>query len=154
VCGVAFKEPGTEAVRNFDPAAMIGARKARGLTHDALADIVKIGRPNLIAYEKGRRRPTPQRLVSLATALHVDPLALTTSTMATATLNDMRVRVGLDMTTIATRLDIDRATYQAIELGETPMSRQISEALAEILGISTRQLKLALKRGLASDAGD
>jgi transcriptional regulator with XRE-family HTH domain len=154
VCGVAFKEPGTEAVRNFDPAAMIRARRTLGLTHDALAAIVNIGRPNLIAYEKGRRRPTPQRLVSLAAALQVDPLMLTTSTPATATLTDLRIRAGLDMTTISARLDLDRATYQAIELGETRMSHEISASLAELLGISTRQLRLALKRGLASGAND
>jgi transcriptional regulator with XRE-family HTH domain len=58
-----------DVVRNFDGAAMLAARRRRKLSHDALGRLTEVPRSNLIAYEKGRRRPSPRRLVDLARAL-------------------------------------------------------------------------------------
>jgi transcriptional regulator with XRE-family HTH domain len=146
---VAPKQRGTEGVRNFVPAALIAARTSKKWTHDAFAEVVGIGRPHLIAYEKGRRRPSPERLLQLATALNVDPLALTSATLQTATLADLRVRLGLSVTTLTGRLGIPRSTYLEIELGSGAMTPAIRTALAEHLKVSARSVGRAYKRGVA-----
>jgi Zn-dependent peptidase ImmA (M78 family)/DNA-binding XRE family transcriptional regulator len=50
------------------------ARKARGMTQQAVADEMKIARTTLVAIEKGERRVTPQELIELA-ALYGRPVS-------------------------------------------------------------------------------
>ncbi len=138
---------GREAVRSFDPAALVRLRRARGLSHDALAELVTSARPTLIAYEKGARTPGPAALHRLAGALGVDALALTSTTLKRATLADLRARVGLSKTELAGRLGLQRHTYDRIERGVRQLEPQTIEAMAEILGVTAAAVEAAYKRG-------
>ena len=55
----------------IDPAVLgaqlMSARKARGLTQQAVADALGVARTTVVAMEKGDRRPRPGELVQLAT---------------------------------------------------------------------------------------
>jgi transcriptional regulator with XRE-family HTH domain len=156
---VSPRRRGTEAVQNFDPDALRDARVKRRWTHDAFVDAFVaaygsgVSRPILIAYEKGRRRPSPERLIQLATVLDVKPLSLTRATAATATLADLRVSVGMSMSTIAARLNLPRSEYQDLELGVTPMRPDVEAELTRQLEVSARRLRQAYRRGVAQ-AGD
>ena len=149
---------GTEAVENFDPDALRHARVKRGWTHDAFVDAFVdaygrgVSRPILIAYEKGRRRPSPERLIQLAAVLDVKPFALTRATAATATLADLRIGVGLSMTTLAPRLNLSRSEYQDLELGVAAMRPDVEAELIRQLDVPVRRLRQAYRRGLAQAA--
>jgi transcriptional regulator with XRE-family HTH domain len=152
---VSQRRRGTEAVQNFDPDALRDARVKRRWTHDAFVDAFVaahgsgVSRPILIAYEKGRRRPSPERLVQLAAVLGVEPLSLTRATPASTTLADLRVSVGMSMSTIAPRLNLSRSEYQDLELGVTPMQPDVEAELVRQLNVPVRRLRQAYRRGAA-----
>lgn len=81
----------------LDGAALQRARRARGLSLDALAAAVGAGatRQQLIAYETGACRPDPARLAALAAALAVPPERLAGIAPCWATLADLRHWAGL-----------------------------------------------------------
>ena len=134
---------------SFDPAALVRLRRARRLTQDALGELTGLSRPALIAYEKGARTPGPQILLRLATALGVDALKLTSATLATASLTDLRARVGLTKTELAAQLGIRRHTYGRVERGERELEPELVGALAEALGVGRRTVTGALRRARA-----
>ena len=51
-------------------------RKDAGMTQEELADKLDIARPAVARYERGNRKPTPERLSELADALGVTTDAL------------------------------------------------------------------------------
>jgi transcriptional regulator with XRE-family HTH domain len=133
-------------VANFRPDALLEARRARGVTLDELGDLVGIPRPNLIAYEKGRRTPSPERLVQLAGALRVDPLQLTSATRGTATLADLRVRVGLSAADVADQLGVPRGEFRAFEAGGRDLPAEVVGPLCELLKVAEAELMAACGR--------
>jgi transcriptional regulator with XRE-family HTH domain len=146
-----------EIVRSFDPEALRRLREERGLSHDSLGAMVRVARPNLIGYEKGRERPGIEVLGDLARALGVDPLALTTATSATATLADLRARAGLSKSALAARVGLGRYMWDQIERGKRALQPDVAAKAAEALGVSARTVRAALKRGIeqqATVAGD
>ena len=134
---------------SFDPTALVRLRRARGLTQDALGELVGLSRPALIAYEKGQRTPGPKILHRLATALDVDVLKLTSVTLRTATMRDLRARVGVTKTELAAALDLRRHTYDRIERGARELEPELAPQLAAILGVTERTLVGALRRSQA-----
>ncbi|MEO0437315.1 MAG: XRE family transcriptional regulator [Pseudomonadota bacterium] len=58
-------------VEGFEGGRLEQARKARGLTATALAELVNLTQPNISLYEKNRRKPTQPTLDNLARALNV-----------------------------------------------------------------------------------
>lgn len=137
-----------EGVASFDPEALAALRRRRGLSHDALGRLVGQTRNNLIAWEKGRVLPSPANLVRLAAALEVDPLELTTVTLRTATLADLRARAGLSRPTVAAALGIGRSSYDRYERGRGPreLPAGIAAQLAELLAVHPRTLVAAYRR--------
>ena len=131
---------------SFDPAALVRLRRARGLTQDALGELVGLSRPALIAYEKGQRTPGPTILHRLAAALDVDVLKLTSATLRSATMTDLRARAGLTKTTLAEALGVRRHTYDRIERGVRQPEPELLPQLASILGVSERIVVGALRR--------
>ena len=147
--------PGTaaEAVRAFDPAALRRLRQERGLSLDALAELVGISRSNLIPYEHERTRPSPGTLRRLAEGLGVDPLELTTVTAETATLADLRARRGLTKTELAAQLGVPRHRYERVERGVRTLEEPLVAALAEALGVTVGVLASALERARTGSPG-
>lgn len=137
-----------EVVRSFDPEALRKLRESRGLSHDSLGAMVRVARPNLIGYEKGRERPGIEVLGDLARALEVDPLALTTATPATVTLADLRARAGLTKSALATRVGLGRYMWDQIERGKRTLQPGVVPVAASALGVSERALRAALQRGI------
>jgi transcriptional regulator with XRE-family HTH domain len=133
-------------VPSFDPAALVRLRRARRLTQDALGELVGLSRPALIAYEKGSRTPGPTILYRLAEALGVDVLKLTSATLRTATLTDLRARAGFTKTELAAELGLRRHTYDRIERGVREPEPELVPRLAAALGVSGRTLAGALRR--------
>ena len=139
-----------EAVASFDSDALLRLRRAKGLSHDGLAERVGIARPNLIAYEKGGKRPSPRTLRALAAALGVDPMKLVTVTVGTATLADLRaVKGGLTTTETAAALGVPRHSYDRIEAGRRPLDDATAERLAELFGVPPATVAAAHRRGSA-----
>jgi len=133
-------------VPSFDHAALFRLRRARGLTQDALGELVGLSRPALIAYEKGSRTPGPTILYRLAEALGVDVLELTSATLRTATLTDLRARAGYTKTELASELGVRRHTYDRIERRVREPEPDLVPRLAAVLGVSARTLAGALRR--------
>jgi transcriptional regulator with XRE-family HTH domain len=136
-----------ERVERFDPAALRARRKALGMSLDALAELVATNRQALVAYEQGRRRPGITVLVALAQALGLDPLDLTTATVETATLAELRARVGLTKTELAQRLGLARSTWDLIERGTRTLQPGVGDQVAELLGVSRADVDAAHHRG-------
>ena len=133
---------------SFDPDALRRLRQAKKLSHDGLADRVGIARPNLIAYEQGRKRPSPKTLRALAAALGADPMRLLTASARTATLADLRAaKAGLTTTETAAALGIARHTYDRIEGGRRPLDGDLAERLAALLGVAPGTVLAAHRRG-------
>lgn len=145
-----------EGVASFDPEALAALRRRRGLSHDALGRLVGQTRNNLIAWEKGRVLPSPANLVRLAAALEVDPLGLTTVTLRTATLADLRARAGLSRPRVAAELGIGRSSYDRYERGRGPreLPAGIAKQLAELLAVHPRTLIAAYRRAAGELADD
>ena len=139
-----------EAVASFDPGALRRLRQAKRLSHDGLADRVGIARPNLIAYEQGKKRPSPKTLRALATALRAEPLQLLSVTARTATLADLRAaKGGLTTTEAAAALGIPRHSYDRMEAGRRPLDAETAQRLAELLGVAPSTVIAAYRRGSA-----
>lgn len=139
-----------EAVRAFSGRALEGLRHKRGLSLDALAGLVAISRPNLIAYEKARRQPSPATVIALADALHVDPVRLSAVPASTWTLADVRAFAGYTKTEVAAELGVARATYDAMEAGRRRLRADLFEPLAGLLGRSPATVRSAYRRSLAA----
>lgn len=140
-----------EPVRSFDPEALRRIRWRRGMSHDALAAVVEVARPNLIAYEQGTKRPGVEILGALARALGVDPWALTTARARTATVADLRARAGITKTDLARRLGIARSTWDLIERGDRQLRPELAVVVAELLAVDERGLRQALRRGVDAE---
>lgn len=125
------------------------------MTQDVLGALVGLSRPALIAYEKGTRTPGPTILYRLATALGVDVLKLTSVTLRTATMTDLRARAGFTKTELASELDLRRHTYDRIERGVRQLEPELLPRLCAVLGVSERTVAGALRRAqsAAEDAG-
>ena len=137
-----------EAVASFDPEALRRLRRAKRLSHDALAERVGIARPNLIAYEQGKKRPSPRTLGALAAGLGADPMQLLAVTARTATLADLRAaKAGLTTTETAAALGVPRHSYDRMEAGKRPLDDATAEQLAEMLGVAPAAVVAAHRRG-------
>jgi transcriptional regulator with XRE-family HTH domain len=143
----------SERVSNFDPQRLLEARRAKGLSHDALGALIGATRPNLIAYEKGRRVPSPPRLAALAEALGVDPLELTTTASAAeATFSDLRMRAGVSNSRLAHDAGMSLSYLSMITTGVRPLRPAIAERLAAILGVTVDEVGAAVDRDIAARA--
>lgn len=109
-----------------------------------------LSRPALIAYEKGLRTPGPTILYRLASALGVDVLKLTTVTLRTATMTDLRARAGFTKTELAEELHLRRHTYDRIERGARTPEPELVPQLARLLAVSERTVATALRRSRTS----
>lgn len=129
-----------EGIRSFSGAALRQARINRGLSHDALGRLTGQARPNLIAWEQGRHRPTPRLLVALAQALDLDPLELLDVTEDTATLPDLRGRAGLATVDVAEHLGVHPTTYRRLERGLAPLTADTAATLAALFGTTPNRI--------------
>jgi transcriptional regulator with XRE-family HTH domain len=143
-----------EGVARFDPTALRRLRAERELTLDQLAERVGTTRPQLIAYEQGRRVPGMDTFAALALTLEVDPLDLTTATEATATLADLRARRGLTKAAFAEKVGLTWTTWDAIERGRQPLRPGLVARAATILEVDEDAIRAAHVRGTAEHAGD
>ena len=142
-----------EAVASFDPDALRRLRQAKKLSHDGLADRVGIARPNLIAYEQGRKRPSPKTLRALAAALGADPMRLLTASARTATLADLRAaKAGRTTTYTAATLGISRDTYDQLEGGMGRLDGDEVERVVALRGCAPAPVLAALRRGSGAGA--
>jgi transcriptional regulator with XRE-family HTH domain len=137
-----------ERVVKFDPGALRTIRGTRELTLDALAARVGAARSTLIGYEKGRLVPGIDSLAALAAALDVDPLDLTSATLETATVADLRVRRGLSKAALAAELGVSPASWDAIERGRRPLRDDLATRAARLLRVDLAELAAAQRRGL------
>jgi len=124
---------------------MARLRKARGLTLDALGELVGRARPNVIKWEAGEA-PSPPKLVALARALEVEPWQLTGTRPQVAELGDLRDWAGLTRRELAARAGIRRSTYADIERGEAPLTPATAEAVARSLGCDLSRVERAYRR--------
>jgi transcriptional regulator with XRE-family HTH domain len=137
-----------EPVTSFDPDALKRLREARGLSHDRLGAVTSIDRPQLIAYEKGRTVPSVDTVTALAQALEVDPLELTSATLATATLADLRLRRGLTKTSMAAELGLSAASWDSIERGRRGLRADLAPHAANVLAVDADTLEAARQRSV------
>ena len=118
----------------FNAKGMRAQRERAGLTLWELRDLTGIPRAELQAYESGIRPPRPPRLVVLARALGVKPLALMNRDVIGYGLASLRVTAGLCKQELATRAGISVLMLRSLESGTTcqldwPTARRIARAL-------------------------
>jgi transcriptional regulator with XRE-family HTH domain len=118
----------------FSAQGMRAQRERAGLTLWELRGLTGIPRPELQAYESGIRQPRPHRVVALAGAFGVRPLALMNRDVIGCGLASLRVTAGLCQQDLATRAGISALTLRGLESGTTcrldwPTARRIARAL-------------------------
>jgi transcriptional regulator with XRE-family HTH domain len=144
----------TTGVRGFDSVAMARLRKRRGLTLDALGELLGQSRQHLITWEKGLARPTPVKLVALAKALGVEPSALTTMSSEGPDLAALRAWAGLTQAQLAAAAGIPRPTYSALERGALALRLEVARRVATALGREPEEIRRAYERRRpVADAG-
>jgi transcriptional regulator with XRE-family HTH domain len=136
----------TEGVGAFDASALVHLRRERGLSHDALGQLIGRARPNVIAWEKGMAKPSPAKLVELARALAVHPSKLTTTSSQMATLADLRAWAGLTQGDLAAEAELVRSTYSQLERGLLPLGPDVAGRLASALGVEVSDVERAYRR--------
>lgn len=92
------------------PDRLIAARRAAGLTQQALAEALGVSHRTIVQYEKGRERPEIQRLAALARALGAPLADLVVPGSLPAGLAGLRLGAGL---TLAAAADAVRAQLPA-----------------------------------------
>jgi transcriptional regulator with XRE-family HTH domain len=143
-----------EAVRSFSGTSLVEWRRERSLSHDDLASLVGISRPNLIAYEKGRRRPSPKTIALLAKALGITASRLSAIPEQEWNLADLRAFSGKTKAAAANALGVARATYDAMESGRRRLRPSLVDPLAAALGCARERVLECHGRTLAgSSAG-
>ncbi len=101
----------------IDPAALgaqlMEARKARGLTQQAVADALNVARTTIVAMEKGDRRPRASELVQLA-ALY----GRTVGDLVRATADPPRESFVVQFRAARTRSDAERDEKREADIRE------------------------------------
>lgn len=147
--------PGQEAVitagvRGFDPHALVRARKARGLSQEALGEAVGRARTNIIPWEKvAGDTPSPRNLVLIAEVLDVQPWELTNVNPEEAGLADLRSWAGLTQRELADAAQIARSSYSLLERGGLPLHVEVAERIAAALGRTVEEVERAYMRSKA-----
>ena len=83
------------------PAALKMARKARGLSQEAFADVSS--RTYLSTLERGMKSPTLNKIAAISQVLAIHPLTLMTLSYTggnTAEIEALQVRVGREIATL------------------------------------------------------
>jgi transcriptional regulator with XRE-family HTH domain len=101
----------------FNAQGMRAERERAGLTLWELRNLTGIPRPELQAYESGTRQPRPHRLVTVAWALDVRPLALMNKDVIGRGLASLRVSAGLCQQELAISAGISTVTLRSLEGG-------------------------------------
>lgn len=138
-----------EAVRSFSGETLARSRQMRGLSHDQLGEVVGIKRPNLIAYEKGDRRPSPPTAVALADALSLPLEQLSSVDPSCWTLEDLRGFSGRTRKEVAEALGVRPDTYARMERGARRLHPEHVPAVAKVLGRTERAVRDAYHRTTA-----
>jgi transcriptional regulator with XRE-family HTH domain len=118
----------------FNAQGMRAQRERVGLTLCELHGLTGIPRPELQAYESGTVQPQPHRVVTLAGAFGVRPLALMNQDVIGCGLASLRVTAGLCRQELATRAGISVLLLRGLESGTTcqldwATARRIARAL-------------------------
>jgi transcriptional regulator with XRE-family HTH domain len=131
-------------VTDFDPAALVRARDAAGLTQRQLAAAIGSYDSHISALESGKRRPSALTLKSLASALGLDPLQLTTAqSLRRATLADLRRRSGHSQTSFSELIGIPRTTWGKVERGQQPLTEETAVRIARLLDLAVETVQRA-----------
>ena len=147
---VGQEAPITAGVRGFDPEALVRARKARGLSQEALGEAVGRARTNVIPWEKvAGDTPSPRNLVLLAQVLAVNPWELTNVSPEEAELADLRTWAGLTQRELADAAQIARSSYSLLERGGLPLHAEVAERIAAELGRTVAEVEHAYMRSKA-----
>lgn len=147
---VGQEAPITAGVRGFDPEALVRARKARGLSQEALGEAVGRARTNIIPWEKvAGDTPSPRNLVLLAEVLDVHPWELTNVNPEEAELADLRTWAGLTQRELADAAQIARSSYSLLERGGLPLHAEVAERIAAELGRTVEEVERAYMRSKA-----
>jgi transcriptional regulator with XRE-family HTH domain len=133
-------------VPNFDPGAMARLRRQAGLGVRELAQRLEQFHPNVVAWEKGRVRPTPRHLARIAEALGVDPWQLTSTTPADAQLADLRAWAGMAVTDVAIATGMPPDTYSKVERALRPLGADRADRIAAAFGVDRAAVEAAYRR--------
>jgi Helix-turn-helix len=127
----------------FSANGMRAQRELAGLTIWELRDLTGIPRAELQAYESGIRPPRPARLVVLARALGVKPLALMNRDVIGYGLASLRVTAGLCKQDLVIEADISPVMLRSLENGTI---RRLDWAIAKRLAVALRTSPEAVRR--------
>lgn len=124
---------GRKGVQGFSAARLREHRTRAGLTQEQLAELVGTRRPNVVAWESGRRVPQADTLAAIASVLGVASLAFTDAGGHLEGLARLRVLAGLTQAQLADAAQIGRSTYSALERGESAsLGVERARALARV----------------------
>jgi transcriptional regulator with XRE-family HTH domain len=117
------------------------------MTQADVAERIGVARTNYVVYETGRQSPNAAHLAAIASAVGVDPRALTTTTADQVTLRDLREYAGLTHQQLAAKLGYSAArSYRDIELGHKELAPAVARLLARALRTNLAEVWAAWER--------
>lgn len=139
-------------IDNFAPHQLRELRARAGLTAEQLGDAAGVPRPNIVAYESGRRSPSFGTVIALADAVGADPLELTTANTGEWDLADLRLRARLTRNALAEIVGVSYATWYAVEQGRRSLTADIAERAAAALAVDAATVRAAHARSTRQHA--
>jgi transcriptional regulator with XRE-family HTH domain len=131
-------------IRGWNPAALRQARIAAGLTQEDLAGLIDSSLAPIGAWETGRSAPTPRNAAALARVLQLPLGKLLTIDPGDARLSDLRDWSGHTQAWVEQHLGI--RALGTFERGARPLPRALRKPLAELYGVTQKQIDQAAQR--------
>lgn len=121
-------------VSDFNPAALMERRTARGWTRPSLAIRARVSVATVLSWEMGRRLPTITLLARVATALGCRVADLR-ARRGPVTLRELRLLTGLTAKELAAKAHVSEQTLSRVESGAGRLSDRMAHRLAEVYGV-------------------
>lgn len=119
-------------VQGFQPALLRDRLDKTGLTVDAVAVATGVTPQAVRGWLNGSYKPGAEAVRALGDALGVDPLTLRGKTLVTATLVDLRQRMGLTGAEAAAAAGLNPSQVYTLEQAVTSPKLDHLDALAEV----------------------
>lgn len=129
----------------FDAAELRRAREAAGLSRAQLATRVKTDAEVVSLWEERGVTPTPARIKQIAEAIGITVDDLYRPSAQASPLIAMRTRAGLSQRALAQKIGVSQALVSRIERGQADLTPELSESLAEALGVPIGEVIAAVE---------
>lgn len=132
-----------KSITDFDRNAFVERRKELGYSRNDLARLARVSATTVRGWELGIAKPTARSLAAAADVLNTTIEDLMLETNAPPTLSTLRQRCGLTQPDLSEATGIGASTISRVERGETPLTEEMTETIADALGVAPLQVTIA-----------